>query len=54
MVAAKKHQSAAKTDKDRTFYEHKCEHLDKQIDALVYELYGLTVEEIGIVEESSA
>jgi len=24
--------------------------MDKQIDALVYELYGLTKEEIGVVE----
>jgi len=24
--------------------------IDKQIDALVYELYGLTEEEIGLVE----
>src|SRR5690606_1027429 len=28
------------------------EKLDAEIDALVYELYGLTAEEIGIVEES--
>jgi type II restriction/modification system DNA methylase subunit YeeA len=27
---------------------------DKQIDALVYELYGLTDEEITIVEEATA
>ena len=26
---------------------------DKQIDQLVYELYGLTDEEIGIVEEAT-
>jgi hypothetical protein len=54
MLAAKKQQSAAKTDKDRNFYERKCEHLDKQIDALVYALYGLTAEEIRIVEGPNA
>jgi len=40
----------AKVDKNRNFYEGKCAHLDKQIDALVFELYGLTAEEIKIVE----
>jgi hypothetical protein len=50
VVARRAKMPGAKTDKDRNFYERKCEHLDKQIDALVYELYGLTAEEIGIVE----
>ena len=27
-----------------------CEATDRQIDALVYELYGLTAEEIAVVE----
>jgi len=40
------------TDKDRTFYYNKCNTLDRQIDRLVYELYGLTEEEIKIVEEN--
>ena len=30
--------------------ERQIEATDRQIDALVYELYGLTEEEIGIVE----
>ena len=39
----------------RTLHEHtapeqQIEATDPQIDALVYELYGLTVEEIAIVE----
>jgi type II restriction/modification system DNA methylase subunit YeeA len=38
------------TDKDKDFYENKCVSLDRQIDALVYELYGLTDDEIKIVE----
>jgi len=29
---------------------HRCNNLDRQIDALVYDLYGLTTEEIKIVE----
>jgi hypothetical protein len=39
-----------RTDKDKTYYENKCATLDRQIDALVYELYGLTPDEIKIVE----
>jgi type II restriction/modification system DNA methylase subunit YeeA len=32
--------------KDKDSYESKCAGLDRQIDALVYELYGLTADEI--------
>ena len=34
--------------------QHQIEATDRQIDQLVYELYGLSDEEIKIVEESSA
>jgi len=47
---AKKQLTIAKTDKDKNFYESKCNSLDRQIDRLVYELYGLTEEEIKVVE----
>ena len=50
MLEAKKQLAQAKTDKDKTYYENKCAALDRQIDRLVYELYGLTEEEIQIVE----
>ncbi len=50
MLEAKKQLHSAKTDKDKTYYERKCDMLDKQIDAEVYKLYGLTEEEIKIVE----
>lgn len=50
MLAAKKQLAAAQTDKDKDFYGNKCESLDRQIDALVYQLYGLTDDEIKIVE----
>ncbi|MCX7048341.1 MAG: hypothetical protein NTX50_23005 [Candidatus Sumerlaeota bacterium] len=50
MLSAKRHLSSAKTDADKDFYENKCAGLDRQIDALVYELYGLTEDEIKIVE----
>lgn len=50
MLEAKKQLAKAKTDKDKTYYENKCAALDRQIDRLVYELYGLTEEEVQIVE----
>jgi len=50
MFVAKKALMAAKTDKDKEYYESKYEALDRQIDKLVYELYGLSENEIKIVE----
>ena len=50
MLSAKKQLNESKTDKDKTYYERKCDALDKQIDSEVYKLYGLTEEEIKIVE----
>ena len=35
---------------DRQLYQRQIEATDRQIDRLVYELYGLTEEEIEIVE----
>ena len=50
MLEAKKQLQQVKTEGDKTFLENKCSNLDKQIDKLVYQLYGLTEEEIKIVE----
>jgi type I restriction-modification system DNA methylase subunit len=50
MLSGKGQLQQARTDRDRNFYENKCAMLDRQIDALVYELYGLSAEEIKIVE----
>src|ERR1035438_10423292 len=50
MLAAKPQLARAQSDKDKDFYENKCATLDRQIDALVYELYALTPDEIKIVE----
>jgi hypothetical protein len=38
--------------RDNELYERQIKMVDAQIDGLVYDLYGLTEEEIGIVEES--
>jgi adenine-specific DNA-methyltransferase len=40
----------AKTESDKIYLERKCASLDKQTAQLVYQLYGLTEEEIKIVE----
>jgi hypothetical protein len=53
MLAAKPQLARAQSDKDKDFYENKCAALDRQIDALVYELYALTPDEIQIVEGAS-
>jgi len=50
MLAAKKQLQQVKTESDKNYLERKCETIDRQIDALVYQLYGLTEDEIKIVE----
>jgi len=45
-----KKRAAAVIPADKALYERQIEATDRQIDALVYELYGLTDEEIAIVE----
>jgi type II restriction/modification system DNA methylase subunit YeeA len=50
-IDAKKQLAEARTERDRTSYENKCVALDRQIDQLVYELYGLTDDEIAIIEK---
>jgi type I restriction-modification system DNA methylase subunit len=54
MLSAKQQLGGAQSDKDKDFYENKCASLDRQIDALVYELYGLTPDEIKIVEGAAS
>jgi hypothetical protein len=50
LLAAKKRLTAAKADNDKRYYERKCASLDGQIDQFVYDLYGLTKDEIAIVK----
>jgi hypothetical protein len=50
MLAAKKQLAGAQSDKDKDFYTNRCDGLDRQIDAQVYDLYALTPAEIKIVE----
>ena len=44
---------AAKTPTDKTAIQRQIDATDRQIDRLVYELYGLTEDEIKIVEEAT-
>ncbi len=49
MLALHKRLAAAKVPHEQTALQRQIEATDQQIDALVYELYGLTEEEIGVV-----
>ena len=44
----------AQTPTDKTAIQRQIEITDRQIDNLVYELYGLTDEEIKIVETATS
>jgi hypothetical protein len=50
MLELYKKLAGATIPADRTLYRRQIEATDRQIDALVYELYGLTDEEIALVE----
>ena len=53
MLDLHKQLTSAKTDHDKTIIQRQADATDRQIDQLVYELYGLAEEEIKIVEEGS-
>jgi hypothetical protein len=44
------HRSKAKTPHEQESIQRRIAATDKQIDALVYELYGLTEEELRLIE----
>jgi hypothetical protein len=50
LLSLNKQLASAKTSHDKTILQRQIDATDKQIDSLVYELYGLTEEEIRIVE----
>jgi tRNA1(Val) A37 N6-methylase TrmN6 len=52
MLLLKQQLASSHTDRDRNFYERKCVDLEHQLDNLVYTLYGLSDEEIAVVETS--
>jgi hypothetical protein len=54
MLDLHKKLAAATIPADRKLYQRQIDATDRQIDALVYELYGLTEDEIRIVEEATS
>jgi cell division protein FtsL len=50
MLSLHKHKAAAKTQGEIDTFQRQIDATDREIDTLVYELYGLTEEEIAIVE----
>lgn len=50
MLLAKQQILSAKTERDKEFLSNKCKSFDAEIDLLVYSLFGLTDEEIAIIE----
>ena len=50
MLSLNKQLQTAKTDHEKTSLQRQIEFTDRQIDHLVYELYGLTEDDIKIVE----
>jgi hypothetical protein len=53
MQTLHKQLAAAKSEAQKTVIQRQIDATDAQIDRLVYELYGLTAEEIAIVEETT-
>ncbi len=54
MLALHKQLASAKTPHEKTVLQQQIAATDRQIGRLVYELYGLTEEEIRIVEEGAS
>jgi len=53
MLELHKHLNHAMTDPEKRIITQEIESVDRQIDSLVYGLYGLTADEIAVVEESA-
>jgi TaqI-like C-terminal specificity domain len=53
MLSLHESLAEAKIEGERTVVQHQIDATDRQIDRLVYDLYGLTDEEIEIVEQQS-
>jgi hypothetical protein len=52
MLALHKQLADARTDHDKNLIQRRTDATDRLIDRLVYELYGLTEDEIKIVESA--
>ncbi len=54
ILSLHKQLASTKVPQDKTMLQARIASIDRQIDQLVYELYGLTEAEISIVEEATA
>jgi hypothetical protein len=54
LLSLKESYPKAKTAHQKTALQRQIDATDREIDLLVYELYGLTDEEIAIVEQATA
>ena len=52
MLELQKKHHESKMERDKELYDRQIKLVNSQIDRRVYDLYGLTDEEIEIVEES--
>ena len=53
-MSSHKRAASVKTAHERTAVERQIAETDREIDALVYELYDLTDEQICLVEEATS
>jgi type II restriction/modification system DNA methylase subunit YeeA len=53
MLSLHKQLAGANTGHEKTALQRQIDATDRQIDQLVYELYGLTDDEISIVESAT-
>ena len=53
MLNLQEELAKSKTDPDQIMLRRRIEFTDQELDGLVYELYGLTKEEIVLVEEAT-
>ena len=53
MLSLHKQLAAAKLPNEKDTFQRQIDATDRQIDLLVYELYGLTEDEIRIVEDKA-
>jgi adenine-specific DNA-methyltransferase len=50
MLDLHRKKNQAKTDSEKELFKHQIKATDTEIDELVYKLYGLNEEEVGIVK----
>ena len=51
IIETKKKLATAKIDRDINYYERKCNNIDREINKEVNKLYGLSKDEIEIINE---